>query len=226
MKVLVLGNGIIGKQVQVAASSMGYDVATVDIKDATYNVDLRSQNEYADVLVDFQPTVIFNTAGKDQKLGDNASPLHSMDDKEWQDLFGHNTDLLFNVARTSLGYFMNTKLDYKKLVFTPSTYSFVAPNPNFYDKDFVKSFGYVGSQSVYVNLVQYVATNYAKHNITCNGLVPHLVMEESKDIDTTYSPLGRTCNPNELQPVLRMLIDKDNSYMTGEFIKVNGGWFC
>ena len=149
-----------------------------------------------------------------------------MKNKDWEDLFGHNTDLLFNVARTSLSYFIKSNKEVKKLIFTPSTYSFTAPNPNFYDDNFVKSFAYVGSQSVYVNLVQYIASYYADKNITCNGFVPHLVMEEQHKVDSTYSPIGRTCKPEELIPVLKMLMDKDNSYMTGEFIKVNGGWLC
>ena len=42
------------------------------------------------------------------KLGDDAKPLHNMTDYEWQDLFGHNTDLLFNVARTSIRIFIKS----------------------------------------------------------------------------------------------------------------------
>ena len=225
-RVLVLGSGIIGKQVKIAATQMGYDVATVDIKGATYTIDLRDQEKFLEVLEEWQPNVIFNTAGKDQKLGDDASPLHEMKDEDWKNLFGHNTDLLFNVARTSLSYFMKSNKEVKKLIFTPSTYSFTAPNPNFYDDNFVKSFAYVGSQSVYVNLVQYIASYYADNNITCNGFVPHLVMEDLNKVDSIYSPIGRTCQPDELIPVLKMLMDKNNSYMTGEFIKVNGGWLC
>ena len=225
-RVLILGNGIIGTQAKVAATRLGYSVATADIKGATYTIDLRSEDQYNEVLYDWKPNIIFNTAGKDQKIGEDAKPLHEMKNPEWDNLFGHNTDLLFNVARTSLAYLMKSEKQNKKLIFTPSTYSFTAPNPNFYDNDFVKSFAYVGSQSVYVNLVQYIARHYAEHNITCNGLVPHLVMQELKDVDTTYSPIGRTCDPKELQPILKMLMDEENTYMTGEFIKVNGGWLC
>jgi NAD(P)-dependent dehydrogenase (short-subunit alcohol dehydrogenase family) len=32
--------------------------------------------------------------------------------------------------------------------------------------------------------------------------------------------------PEELLPVLKMLMDEKNTYMNGEFIKVNGGWLC
>lgn len=225
-KVLVLGNGIIGTQVKTAATQLGYSVATADIKDAMFQVDLRDEEQYTEVLHNWNPNIIFNTAGKDQKLGEDAKPLHEMQNTDWDNLFGHNTDLLFNVARTSLAYLMNSDHKNKKLIFTPSTYSFTSPNPNFYEDDFVKSFAYVGSQSVYVNLIQYIARHYAKHNITCNGLVPHLVMHELKNVDSTYSPIGRSCLPEELLPVLKMLIDEGNTYMTGEFIKVNGGWLC
>ena len=225
-RVLVLGNGIIGKQVKSAAIRLGYSVATADLKDATYTLDLRDQKLYMEALVDWEPNVIFNTAGKDQKLGDDAKPLHNMTDYEWQDLFGHNTDLLFNVARTSLEYLIKSEKKNKKLIFTPSTYSFTSPNPNFYNDDFVKSFAYVGSQSVYLNLVQYIARHYAEHGIICNGFVPHLVMKELKPVDSTYSPVGRTCLPEELVPVLQMLMDENNTYMNGEFVRVNGGWLC
>ena len=225
-KVLILGKGIIGSQVNQAALLQGYDVASVDLKDADYTVDLRNHNEYMDVLNEFRPNVIFNTAGKDQKLNDGAKELHNMDYNEWQELFGHNTDLLFNVAQTSLEYFVKSNISNKRLIFTPSTYSFASPEPNFYDNNFVKSFAYVGSQSVYVHLVKYIAKHYADKGIMCNALVPHLVMNEHKDIDTSFSPMGRSCKPNELLPALKMLIDKDNTYMTGEFIKINGGWLC
>lgn len=225
-RVLVLGNGIIGTQVKTAATKLGYTVATADLKSATFTVDLRDEKSYKEVLHEWKPNIIFNTAGKDQKLGDDAKPLHKMKNKEWKNLFGHNTDLLFNVARTSLEYLMKSNKQNKKLIFTPSTYSFTSPNPNFYDNDFVKSFAYVGSQSVYLNLVQYIARHYADHGIICNGFVPHLVMEETKQVDTTYSPVGRTCLPEELQPVLKMLMDENNTYMNGEFVRVNGGWLC
>lgn len=225
-RVLVLGNGIIGRQVKTAATQLQYAVATADLSGATYSIDLRKKDLFMEALLDWKPNIIFNTAGKDQKLGDDAKPLHKMKNKEWKNLFGHNTDLLFNVARTSLEYLMKSNKQNKKLIFTPSTYSFTSPNPNFYDNDFVKSFAYVGSQSVYLNLVQYIARHYADHGIICNGFVPHLVMEETKQVDTTYSPVGRTCSPEELIPVLKMLIDENNTYMNGEFVRVNGGWLC
>ena len=224
-KILVLGTGIIGSQVIEAACQMHYDIATVDIsKPATYNISLSDSESLEDILEHFKPNVVFNTAGIDHKSSDNTDPLHLMSDTEWQNIFTTNTNITINVARQVLSYFMNTELSYKRLIYTPSTYSFESPNPEFYDNDFIKSFAYVGSKTIEVDIVKYIARHYAKHNIICNGLVPHVVMNDVKILDTVFCPMGRSCEPSELIPAIKMLIDPGNSFMNGEFIKVNGGW--
>ncbi len=226
-KVLVLGTGLIGSEVIKVSSKNGYSVISVDINnDADHKADLSKENSLTNLLNDYQPNVVFNTAGIDQKLNEPTRQLHEMPNEEWEQIFTTNTNITLNVAKQVIAYFIKSDLDVKKLLYTPSTYSFTSPNPNFYENDFVKSFAYVGSKTIEVDIVKYIAKHYSKFGILCNGLVPHLVLNESKEMNETFAPLSRSCDPKELHPAISMLIDKNNTFMTGEFIKVNGGWLA
>jgi len=226
-KVLVLGTGLIGSEVINVSEKLEYIVSSVDIDNkADYKADLSKENSLVDILEDFKPNVIFNTAGIDQKLNDPTKQLHEMPNEEWERIFTTNTSITLNVARQAINYFLDCNLDIKKLIYTPSTYSFTSPNPNFYEEDFVKSFAYVGSKTIEVDIVKYIAKHYSKFGILCNGLVPHLVLKDSKKINNTFVPLSRSCNPEELHPAISMLVNKENTFMTGEFIKINGGWLA
>ena len=223
-KVLVLGSGLIGSEVATVSSGLGYENLSVDLNIGNHNIDLTKSDSLMELLSDFKPNVIFNTAGIDQKLHEPTKELHEMPEEEWEYIFTNNTRITINVAKQVLKYFVNSDLNVKKLIYTPSTYSFTSPNPNFYDTDFVKSFAYVGSKTIEVDLVKYIAKHYSDRGILCNGLVPHLVLQEKKLMNKTFVPLGRSCTPKELHPAIKLLIDENNTFMTGEFIKVNGGW--
>lgn len=225
-KVLVLGAGLIGTEVSNVCNSLEYENLSVDIVNSDKKINLLESDSLNEVLYEFQPNVVFNTAGMDQKLDGTSQKLHEMSDEEWDDIFSTNSKITLNVARQVLSYFITSELNVKKLVYTPSTYSFVSPNPNFYEEDFVKSFAYVGSKTIEVDIVKYIAKHYSNHGILCNGLVPHLVLKKNSKLNNTFVPLGRSCDPKELHPAIRLLIDKENTFMTGEFVKVNGGWLA
>tara|TARA_B100001989_G_scaffold250192_1_gene226849 strand:- start:687 stop:1379 length:693 start_codon:yes stop_codon:yes gene_type:complete len=223
-KVLVLGAGLIGSEVSAVCNDLGYENMAVDIVNADIKIDLTDEKSLTPILEEFKPNAIFNTAGVDQKLGGMSRKLHEMDNDEWNDIFNTNTTITLNVAKQVISYFINSNLKIKKLIYTPSTYSFTSPNPKFYDDNFIKSFAYVGSKTIEVDIVKYIARYYAKDEILCNGLVPHLVLQKNKDFDESFVPLGRSCDPKELHPAIKILIDPNNTFMTGEFIKINGGW--
>lgn len=39
-------------------------------------------------------------------------------------------------------------------------------------------------------------------------------------------PLGRLAAPEEIADVIWFLASKQSSYMTGQILSVNGGWYC
>tara|TARA_B100001939_G_scaffold337372_1_gene341627 strand:- start:6081 stop:6776 length:696 start_codon:yes stop_codon:yes gene_type:complete len=225
-KVLVLGSGLIGSEVTKVCNDLGYTHTSVDINNGIHKIDLTKIDSLNELLNSFKPNVVFNTAGIDQKLDRTSKPLHQMPEEEWDYVFTNNTNITKNVAKQVLSYFVKSDLKIKKLIFTPSTYSFVSPNPLFYSNDFIKSFAYVGSKTIEVDIVKYISKHYAKYNILCNALVPHLVMRENKNIDETFVPLKRSCDPKELHPAINLLLDPKNSFMSGEFVKINGAWLA
>ena len=196
----------------------------VDIVNADIKIDLTDEKSLTPILEEFKPNAIFNTAGVDQKLGGMSRKLHEMDNDEWNDIFNTNTTITLNVAKQVISYFINSNLKIKKLIYTPSTYSFTSPNPKFYDDNFIKSFAYVGSKTIEVDIVKYIARYYAKDEILCNGLVPHLVLQKNKDFDESFVPLGKVVTQKNSPDLIKILIDPNNTFMTGEFIKINGGW--
>ena len=77
-KVLVLGSGLICSEVATVSSGLGYENLSVDLNIGNHNIDLTKSDSLMELLSDFKPNVIFNTAGIDQKLHEPTKELHEM----------------------------------------------------------------------------------------------------------------------------------------------------
>jgi len=229
IKILILGTGLVGKQVIQTCENENFDYLTVDLSCADKLADLTIPGNLTKILNEYEPNIVFNTAGVDQKLEDknkslNSFELHELPIEEWESIFDKNINITMNVAKESLSFFLNYESNIKRIIFTPSTYSFSSPKPLFYNSGKVKSFAYVASKSIEVSLVKYISKHYSSRGILCNGLVPHLIVDKELEIDEVYLPLMRSAKPEELNPAISLLINPKNTYMTGEFVHVNGGW--
>lgn len=110
-----------------------------------------------------------------------------------------------------------------------SLYSKVAPTPRLYiDSEVLQTPGYTVSKHGIHGLTKFYAAQLVKFGITVNTLSPGGVYD-NQDSNflrkyTEQNPSGRMAEPMDLISILNSMLDKNNSYMTGQNISIDGGW--
>ncbi|WP_026674221.1 elongation factor P 5-aminopentanone reductase [Alkalihalobacterium bogoriense] len=82
--------------------------------------------------------------------------------------------------------------------------------------------------------VKALAKELAPSNIRVNGVAPGAIetkmlqffKDEDKRLMQEDIPLGRLGKPEEVADVVQFLLSENASYIHGQIISVNGGWFC
>lgn len=103
----------------------------------------------------------------------------------------------------------------------------------------VRFFGnpaYSAAKAGIINLTQAVASEYGKHRIRCNAVLPGSVRTQNasweirirKDPDVfkklgRWYPLGRVAEPEDVAKAVSFLASDDASYITGAALPVDGG---
>ncbi len=91
---------------------------------------------------------------------------------------------------------------------------------------------YSMSKSALIQMTKSLSIELAKHNILVNAMAPGYIitdlnrefLESSKATSIINRiPLKRFANVDELSIVLKMLVDPNNTYMTGSIINIDGG---
>lgn len=115
------------------------------------------------------------------------------------------------------------------IVNLPSTYSVVAPNQNLYKGT---SLGcpaaYSASKGGVMALSQYLSTYWADKGVRVNQITPHGVWNNHEEAFETnfsnFSPLKRMSYNHEVAGAVVFLLSDASSYVTGDNIRVDGGW--
>lgn len=116
-----------------------------------------------------------------------------------------------------------------KIVNIGSDLSMIAPNQELYSEyiNFLKPVTYSVIKHGLLGLTKYFASLYAKKNIQVNMLSPGPVFNNHKKSFVKrllmFIPMKRMANKSDLIPSLLFLLDKNNSYLTGQNIIVDGG---
>ena len=89
---------------------------------------------------------------------------------------------------------------------------------------------YASTKGAIVSFTRSLAKQLASKNIRVNGVAPGpiwtpLIPATFDDVSDfgTDTPLGRAGQPSEVAPAYVLLASKDGSYITGQFIHINGG---
>ncbi|MBP7175137.1 MAG: SDR family oxidoreductase [Thermoclostridium sp.] len=164
--------------------------------------------------------VLVNNAGASKNAG-----VLDMTDEDWD--FTLNADLtsVFKVTRAFAKYMVEKK--YGRIINIASIYGQVGNTA-------MDTVAYHSSKGGVINFTKAVAAELAKYNITCNTISPGY-FETELTIDTLKTeaftqfmkasvPLGRYGSEGELNPVAVMLASDEASYITGQNIKVDGGY--
>jgi len=157
--------------------------------------------------------ILVNNAAM-QKAKDN---LENIDDEQLQQTFETNVFHYFRTTRAPLKY-----LREDDCVINTSSVTAYRGSDHLMD--------YASTKGAIVGFTRSLAKNLAKKKIRVNGVAPgpiwtplipatlDNVSEFGKD-----TPMGRPGQPSEVGPAYVFLASQDSSYITGQFIHINGG---
>jgi NAD(P)-dependent dehydrogenase (short-subunit alcohol dehydrogenase family) len=122
----------------------------------------------------------------------------------------------------------------KSIVNISSIYGNLAPDFEIYTDYSTVSPEIYGMSKASINqLTKYLAVYSAKNNIRVNAVAPGGIYNKENpqgpDFVQRYSarvPMGRMANLSDVTPIIKFLISRNASYITGQIINVDGGLNC
>jgi NAD(P)-dependent dehydrogenase (short-subunit alcohol dehydrogenase family) len=179
------------------------------------------------------PWILVNNAGIDQPP-DAAATTHAIEDVPLDD-FRRTLDVNLAGAFNALQVFGAGMRDAGRgaIVNVGSIYATVAAEPRFYDHlgldpPFLKPAAYGASKAGLLNLTRYFARLWGPHGVRVNALSPGgVVGGQDPEFVRKYCervPLGRLAEPEELEGALLFLVSDDAAYVSGQELRVDGGF--
>ena len=169
--------------------------------------------------------MIFNS-GIDAKPGSGKETLSSYSLDTWKEIFDVNVFGLVQILNAA----SNTKYRPKNVVVIGSMYSEKSPDPSLYshfsDNGLTKHPAYASSKFAALGIVKQYASHYAPKGLIINMLSPGAVFsnQDSEFVSKISKkiPIKRMANPDELQSIMKFLLE-DNSYAIGQNFVLDGG---
>lgn len=126
-------------------------------------------------------------------------------------------------------FFLDIGAPVGDIVFISSMYGVVAPSPSLYDNFALQSpLNYGVVKASQLHLVKELAVRLASKGIRTNavsyGGVEGRVDEKFKKRYSKLTPSGRMLTHNDLYPPVKYIINNPDLNITGETLKVDGGW--
>jgi NAD(P)-dependent dehydrogenase (short-subunit alcohol dehydrogenase family) len=222
-----LGN--LGPVWSAALTGAGATVLGLDVRegDGVVRADVTDRAALERVLADVgAPSILVNNAGIDappnpqQQGGDQGDFARTLD----VNVTGvYNATQVFGEAMCEAGG--------GSIVNIGSLYASLAPIPALYDHiepPFTKPAAYGASKAAVVNLTRYFARLWGPYGVRVNALSPGGVRGGQDDeFVRKYServPLGRMAEPDDLVGALLFLASDASAYVTGQELRVDGGF--
>ncbi|PSN72438.1 NAD(P)-binding protein [Corynespora cassiicola Philippines] len=152
----------------------------------------------------------------------NIASIEEIDDDDWDFIFGVNTKGLLNCMRAQIPNFN----DGGAIVNASSILGLIGAK---------KNLGYVASKHAVVGMTRAAAKELGHRNIRvncfCPGPVDTPMFRKSAEIrgtkmDTSFLALNRAADQKEVPPLIEFLISDASSYITGNAMPIDGGWYC
>ncbi|MDR3298308.1 MAG: glucose 1-dehydrogenase [Candidatus Nomurabacteria bacterium] len=166
--------------------------------------------------------ILLNNAGVAVSGG-----VDTLTEENWDKSMNANVKSAFLVSKYIVPQMIKQK--YGKIVNISSVNAKIADKLDVFIRH-----GYNASKGAVLGLTLGMAASYGKHNITVNSIGPGLFESEmtkdtlfkSKDFLDSYNaqcPMGRPGNKGELTGTVLYLSSDASSYVTGQYIIVDGG---
>ena len=224
---LAVVTGALGNLGPVGTSALAEAGATVVGLDVLAGVgvmqaDVTDRAGLARVLADVgTPAVLVNNAGIDAPPGG--------DEGEFGRTLEVNVTGLYNATEVFGGAMCEAGGG--SIVNIGSLYASIAPIPALYDHiepPFTKPAAYGASKAAVVNLTRYFSRLWGPHGVRVNALSPGGVRGgQDAEFVRKYServPLGRMAEPADLVGALLFLASEASAYVTGQELRVDGGF--
>ncbi len=183
----------------------------------------------ADVRSREQMQAMFETVqarwGKVDFLINNAAILRDrtvkkMADADWEDVIETNLSAVFRVVQTALPFLA----DGGRIVSMASISGVIG---------IFGQANYASAKAGVIGLTKVLSKELANRRITVNAVAPGVILtemgksipEESRQLMLAQIPLRRFGEPEEIGKVILFLCSDLASYMTGQTLHVNGGWW-
>ena len=188
----------------------------LDFKEKNALENLRNQ------LTELPDTIIHNARSLETLKIDNDGRISN---SNFQEEFYNG--ITFPYQLNNLLMDINSPL--KDIIFISSMYGNVAPSPSLYDNFKHQSpINYGVVKAAQIHLTKELAVRLANKKIRVNAIsyggVEGRVDEKFKTRYSKLVPSGRMLNHDDLYPPIKYIIDNPNLNITGENLKVDGGW--
>lgn len=146
--------------------------------------------------------------------------LRKMSEEEWQAVIDTNLSGVFHCCKAAVDHLA----DGGRIVNIAS----LAAATGFFGQA-----NYVAAKSGVIGLTKVLSKELARRNITVNAVAPGVINtemgesipEENKKWMIAQVPLGRFGEPREIADVVLFLVSDLASYVSGQTVHVNGGWW-
>jgi len=150
------------------------------------------------------------------------APIEKMTDRSWQDVIDINLSSAFRLSRACLSHMK--QLGGGRMLFTSSIQGNRAAVPG--------CAHYAASKAGINGFIRAAALEFARYNITVNGVEPGLTLTDGVERSITEErrtkmartvPLNRWGTPAEVAAAMLFLASDDAAYVTGQTIVIDGG---
>ena len=223
--------GLIGSQLTQHLRSKAHSIIETDMKDGIDLSDSVMTNDLFKELSKKSNKIdaavlchgLNHHVRVDKGDASNIDGLELLDIRDLEEYFNANVVSVANTIYSLVKYFPSVK----SIIVFGSIYSSKLPLNHLYDKP--KSISYVTSKHALYGLIKYLASYIGKNNgVRINLLSPGCIEadqpERFKKDFKKYTTLGRLSTPKDLFGIIELLISDSGKYITGQDIKVDGGF--
>ncbi|MFO8109535.1 MAG: 3-oxoacyl-[acyl-carrier-protein] reductase [Thermoplasmata archaeon] len=200
---------------QYIESRFGRDtwIAEADVSDIDDVMRMRDQVEEHFGKID----ILVNNAGI------NVDTFFSkMEPEQWEKVLSVNLDGVFNCTQVFIGHIKESR---RGRVISIS--SIVGETGN------LGQVNYASSKAGVIGFTKALAREMVRHHVTVNAVAPGFINtdmvkgmpDKVKKKITSQIPMGRFGEPKEVAQVITYLASEEASYITGEVVRVNGGYY-